>query len=165
MPLGLRTRRSAGLIGWLAVSFAAAAIGAVASIQAKSYYGQLVQPDWAPPAALFGPVWSVLYAMMGVAAWLVWRDGGFSQNRPALAVFLAQLSLNALWSWLFFGWHHGALALLDILALWLLIVVTLVYFWRARPLAGMLLIPYLAWVSFASALNYSVWHLNPVALG
>jgi tryptophan-rich sensory protein len=147
------------------MSFAAAAIGAAASIHAKSLYAQLVKPDWAPSAAIFGPVWTVLYAMMGVAAWLVWRSGGLRGNRLALSVFLAQLVLNARWSWLFFVWHQGALALIDIVVLWLLVAPTLILFWRVRVLAGGLLIPYLAWVSFASVLNYSVWQLNPEILG
>jgi tryptophan-rich sensory protein len=154
-----------GLIGWLAVSFAASAVGAVASIQAKSFYSQLAQPAWAPPPSLFGPVWTVLYALMAIAAWLVWRSGGFSANRIALSFFWAQLLLNALWSWLFFAWHLGGLAFADIIVLWVLIAATLVSFWRVRPLAGALLIPYLLWVSFASALNYSVWQLNPQVLG
>jgi tryptophan-rich sensory protein len=154
-----------GLIVWLAVSFAASAVGAVASIQARSFYGQLVQPAWAPPAGVFGPVWTTLYVLMAIAAWLVWRSGGFRANRQALTLFLLQLALNALWSWLFFAWHRGALALIDILGLWILIAATLFYFWRVRPLAGALLIPYLLWVSFAFALNYSVWQLNPQILG
>src|SRR3954471_14531666 len=93
------------LVGWLAASFAVAAVGAVASIQAKTFYGQLAQPNWAPPASIFGPVWTMLYAFMGVAAWLVWRSGGFRQNRIALTLFLVQLAFNGLWSWLFFAWH------------------------------------------------------------
>ena len=154
-----------GLGAWLLVSFLAAAIGAAASVQAGSFYGQLVRPDWAPPASVFGPVWTVLYALMGVAAWLVWRVGGFRAARSAFGLFLAQLAFNALWSWLFFGWHLGALALADVLLLWALIVATTISFWRIRPLAGALLVPYLLWVSFAAALNYSVWRLNPEALG
>ena len=154
-----------GLLGWLVVSFAASAVGAVASIQAKSFYSQLVQPDWAPPPGVFGPVWTALYAMMGIAVWLVWRSGGFRQNRYALTLFLLQLSFNALWSWLFFAWQRGALALADVLVLWILILATLISFWRVRPLAGALLIPYLLWVSFATALNYSLWQLNPQVLG
>jgi benzodiazapine receptor len=160
-----KQRQLLGLAGWLATSFAAAAIGAVASIHAKSFYGQLVQPAWAPPATIFGSIWTVLYAMMGVAAWLVWRCGGFRGNQLALTVFLAQLVLNARWSWLFFVWHQGALALIDILVLWLLIAPSVILFWRVRVAAGVLLIPYLAWVSFAFALNYSVWQLNPQILG
>ena len=158
-------RQILGLIGWLIVCFATSAVGAVASIQAKSFYSQLAQPAWAPPPSLFGPVWTVLYALMAIAAWLVWRSGGFRINRIALSLFLVQLAPNALWSWLFFAWHHGAFAFADIVLLWILIVATLVSFWRVRPLAGTLLIPYLLWVSFASVLNYSVWQLNPHVLG
>ena len=154
-----------GLVGWLVVSFAASAVGAMATIQAKSFYSRLAQPPWAPPPGIFGPVWTVLYALMGIAAWLVWRSGGFRPNRKALTVFLLQLAFNALWSWLFFAWHRGAWALADVLVLWILIVAALVSFWRVRPVAGALLIPYLLWVSFASALNYSVWQLNPQVLG
>jgi benzodiazapine receptor len=102
---------------------------------------------------------------MGVAAWLVWRRGGFRAHRSALSLFLVQLVINALWSWLFFAWHRGALAFFDIGLLWLLIVATVVFFWRARPVAGALLLPYLLWVSFAAALNFSVWQLNPQFLG
>lgn len=154
-----------GLVVWLLVSFVASGIGAAASVRAQAFYGQLVQPDWAPPASVFGPVWTVLYALMGIAAWLVWRMGGFRAHRLALTLFLVQLAVNALWSWLFFGWHLGALALLDIIVLQLLVLATLIAFWRSRPLAGLLLVPYLLWIAFASVLNYSVWQLNPQMLG
>jgi tryptophan-rich sensory protein len=147
------------------LSYAASAVGAIASIQAQSFYGQLVQPAWAPPPAVFGPVWTLLYTLMAIAAWLVWRNGGFRNHRLALSLFLVQLAFNALWSWLFFAWHLGALAFADILLLWILIVATLLSFWRKRPLAGALLVPYLLWVSFAAALNYSLWQLNPQILG
>jgi len=165
MATQTKQRQFLGLVGWFVVSFAASAVGAVASIQAESFYGQLVQPPWAPPSSVFGPVWSVLYALMAIAAWLVWRSGGFRANRTALSLFVVQLALNALWSWLFFAWHLGAWAFADIVVLWAFIVATLVSFWRVRPLAGALLIPYLLWVSFASVLNYSVWQLNPQILG
>ena len=165
MPSLSKQMQILGLVGWLLLSFAASAVGAVASIQAKSFYSQLAQPNWAPPPGVFGPVWTVLYALMGIAAWLVWRSGGFRANRQALMLFLLQLAPNALWSWLFFAWHRGVLALADVLVLWILIVATLVSFWRVHPLAGALLIPYLLWVSFASALTYSIWQLNPQVLG
>jgi tryptophan-rich sensory protein len=152
-------------VGWLLVTFAAAAVGAIASIEARSFYLQLVRPDWAPPAGVFGPVWSVLYTLIGIAAWRVWRRGGFRAQRGALTLFLVQLVLNALWSWLFFGWHRGALAFADVVLLLASILATLLAFWRAERLAGVLLVPYLAWVSFASALNFAVWQLNPQALG
>jgi tryptophan-rich sensory protein len=158
-------RQALGLTGWIIVSFATSAVGAVASVQARSFYGQLTQPAWAPPGWLFGPAWTTLFTLMAIAAWLVWRSGGFRENRIALTLFLVQLSLNALWSWLFFAWNRGALAFVDIIVLWLFIVATLVSFWRANRLAGALLIPYVLWVSFAAALNYSVWQLNPQFLG
>lgn len=154
-----------GLIVWVLVTFAAAALGAIASIQAASFYLQLERPTWAPPASVFGPVWSVLYALMAVAAWLVWRKGGWQVQRAALTLFLVQLVLNALWSWLFFGWHRGGLAFADIVLLLIAIVATLIAFWRTQRLAGLLLLPYLAWVSFAAVLNFTVWQLNPQALG
>ena len=154
-----------GLAGWLLLCLAAAAVGALASMQAVEFYGQLAQPSWAPPSSLFGPVWSVLYALMGIAAWLVWREGGWRARRGVLALFVIQLAINALWSWLFFGWHRGALAFADVVLLWLLIGATARGFWRVRVLAGALLLPYLGWVSFAAALNFAVWHLNPQWLG
>ena len=156
--------QACALIGWLAICFLAAAIGAAASVQADTFYAQLIQPDWAPPAAVFGPVWTILYALMAIAAWLVWKARNSPMARMGLFVFFLQLALNTLWSWLFFRWHLGALAFVDILVLWALIVATLVMFWRVRPLAGVLLVPYLLWVSFAAALNYSIWQLNPSIL-
>lgn len=154
-----------GLLVWLIVSFVAAAVGGAASIYAGSYYAQLVQPDWAPPAWVFGPVWTTLYALMGVAAWLVWMRVGLRGARTALMLFVIQLIPNALWTWLFFAWQRGALSFADILLLWGLLVATVVAFWRIRPLAGALLLPYLLWVSFALCLNYTVWQLNPGVLG
>jgi translocator protein len=154
-----------GLVAWLVICFVVAGLGSAASVQAGSFYMELVRPDWAPPPSIFGPVWTALYATMGIAAWLVWRINGFRSARTALALFLVQLLLNALWSWIFFAWHLGALAFADIVLLWVLIVATLISFWRIQPLAGALLIPYLLWVSFASALNYSVWQRNTQMLG
>jgi translocator protein len=165
MPMQSKQRPILGFLGWLAVSFVAAAIGAAASIQAKSFYGHLIQPSWAPPPSLFGPVWTALYTLMGIAAGLVWLHGGFRAQRTALTLFLVQLASNALWSWLFFVWHRGALAFVAIAVLWLLIIATLVGFRRTSRLAGALLVPYLAWVSFAGALNYACWQLNPQVLG
>jgi tryptophan-rich sensory protein len=165
MPSRSSRSQALGLVGWLVVVFIAAGIGAIASASAPSSYGGLARPDWAPPASVFGPVWTMLYALMGIAAWLVWRAGPTPASRRALLFFAAQLALNALWSWLFFAWHRGGLAFLDIVVLWLLIVLTLVAFWRVKPLAGALLLPYLVWVSYAAALNFAVWRLNPQLLG
>jgi benzodiazapine receptor len=165
MPLLTKQKQITGLVAWLVVVFIAAGIGAAASVDAGPFYIQLDRPSWAPPPSIFGPVWTILYAMMGIAAWLIWRSGGFRAARFALSLFLAQLAFNALWSWLFFGWHRGALAFADILVLWVLIVATSIAFWRIRSLPGALLIPYFLWVSFACVLNYSVWQLNPRVLG
>lgn len=150
-----------GLLGWLALAFATAAVGAAASIEASTFYAQLTRPTWAPPGAVFAPVWSALYTLMGIAAWLVWRERGTRQLPLALALFVIQLGVNALWSWLFFAWHKGALAFAEMLVLVALIAVTSALFWRIRRLAAILLLPYLAWVSFASALTWSVWQANP----
>ena len=136
----------------------------MASRRAEDFYGQLVQPAWAPPPAVFGPVWTVLYVLMAVAAWLVWRQGGFARARTALTLYLVQLVVNALWSWLFFAWQMGGAALADLVLMWVLVGATVMAFWRIRPLAGALLVPYWAWVTFAGALNYATWQLNPQLL-
>lgn len=153
------------LAGWLALAFATAAIGVAASVSAKPFYAELVRPAWAPPGWLFGPVWTALYALMGVSAWLVWRERGFAGARAALALFIVQLAVNALWSWLFFAWRLGGPAFAEVLLLWGLIVATAIAFRRIKPLAAVLLLPYLAWVTFALALTYAVWRLNPALLG
>jgi benzodiazapine receptor len=153
------------LIGWIALCFAAAAIGAVASSNAPEFYRELTLPTWAPPASVFGPVWTVLYLLMAIAAWLVWRERGFAGAKIELGIFLAQLAVNALWSWLFFAWNSGLWSFVDITLLWVLITATIVLFWRAKPLAGLLLLPYFAWVSFAAVLNYTIWKANPTLLG
>lgn len=157
-------RQAVGLLGWAIVTFLAAALGARASISAAEFYAGLALPTWAPPASVFGPVWTLLYALMALAAWLVWRQGGWRAATPALVLYLLQLALNVLWSWLFFGWKQGVLAFADILLLLVLIVATVVAFHRVRPAAAWLLLPYLAWVAFASALNYAVWQANPGVL-
>ncbi|PPT53373.1 TspO/MBR family protein [Xanthomonas arboricola] len=154
-----------GLLVWLALCYAVAGLGAMASIQAASFYAELARPAWAPPGWLFGPVWTVLYGMMAVSAWLVWRLGGWAGARVALTLFVVQLALNGLWSWLFFAWHLGAWAFADILVLWLVLVATIGAFAKRQALAAWLLVPYLAWVSFAAALNFSIWQLNPQVLG
>jgi translocator protein len=153
------------LSGWLLASFATGGIGGFASINAAGFYGKLVQPPWAPPAWLFGPVWSVLFALMAVAAWLVWREHGFRNAGAALKLYVAQLVANALWTWLFFAWKQGAWALAEIAVLWLMIAGTIFLFWPLQRFAAVLLVPYLAWVSFAAALNLALWRLNLAVLG
>ncbi|MEM1144885.1 MAG: TspO/MBR family protein [Pseudomonadota bacterium] len=147
------------------VCFAVSAIGAAATFQARSFYDDLIQPDWAPPGWLFGPVWSMLFLLMAISAWKMWRAGGFRKCRWAAWVFIAQLACNALWSWLFFAWQLGLLALLDIVAMWLLIALSIIGFVRTTRIASALLVPYLLWVSFAIALNYSLLVLNSAILG
>jgi tryptophan-rich sensory protein len=159
-----RYRQIAGLLGWLLLAFATAAIGAAATVNAREFYAQLVRPAWAPPGWLFGPVWSALYAFMGFAAWRVWKQHGWGGAKVALGLFIVQLAVNALWSWLFFAWHRGAWALAEILLLWVLIAATLLQFWKKDRWAGVLLVPYLGWVTFATALCYSTWKLNPAML-
>jgi tryptophan-rich sensory protein len=152
------TRSALALGGWLALSFAAAAMGGF--FLPGEWYARLQKPTWNPPNWIFAPVWTALYTAMAIAAWLVWKRGGFAGQRVALPLFLAQLLCNATWSPLFFGLRHLALAFLDIVLLWLALLGTVVAFWKARPLAGALLVPYLAWVTFASALNFALWRLN-----
>lgn len=154
-----------GLLAWLAIAAVAAAVGAVASIDAGDLYAQLTRPAWAPPASWFGPVWTTLYALMGISAWLVWRARGLAAARPALTLFLVQLAVNALWSWLFFVWRLGAASFVEVVLLWCLVTATIVAFARVSKLAAILLLPYWAWVTFASALTYTVWRLNPALLG
>lgn len=148
-----------GLVGWLLAAFAAGGTGALASVDAALFYAQLDRPSWAPPAWVFGPVWSTLYALMGVAAWLVWRSPGC--KGAALGLFGAQLAANALWSWLFFAWHRGALAALEVFVLVALIMATIAAFWRISRSAALLLVPYFLWVSFASVLTWTIWRSNP----
>jgi len=147
-----------GLVIWLLVCFAAPALGAWA--QPGEWYASLNKPSWNPPGWIFGPVWTFLYALMAVAAWSVWRRGGWRAQRLPLSLFLTQLTLNALWTPLFFGVHRPDLALVDILLLWLAIVATIVAFGRTNAVAACLLAPYLAWVSFAAFLNFTLWQLN-----
>lgn len=159
-----KLRQTLGLAGWALLTFTAAGLGAIASVDAGAFYAELARPSWAPPAWLFGPVWSALYALMAVSAWLVWRDRGFTGARTALVLFIMQLAANALWSWLFFAWHQGALAFAEVLVLWGLIVATIVSFQRISTLAAVLLYPYLAWCTFAAALTFAIWSLNPGVL-
>jgi tryptophan-rich sensory protein len=153
-----------GLVGWIAASLAAGAVGGIASADAPGFYAALDRPAWAPPGWLFGPVWTVLYLLMGTAAWLVWREGGWARARTALGLFVGQLLVNGGWTWLFFVWRRGDLALLEIVLLLGLILATLAAFARVRPLAAALLLPYLAWVAFAAALTASLWLRNPTLL-
>ena len=147
------------LVGWLALSFATASLGAF--FLPGEWYASLRKPAWNPPNWIFGPVWTALYTFMAIAAWLVWRRGGFRSQRVALSLYLLQLLVNAFWTPLFFGLKHPALGFVDIVLLWGALLATILAFWKAHRLAAWLLMPYLAWVTFAAALNFALWRLNP----
>jgi benzodiazapine receptor len=158
-------RNAIALVLSFALTYAAAALGGLASVRARDFYGQLDRPAWAPPGWLFGPVWAVLYTAMAVAAWLAWRSGQAGGGaRVAIALYLLQLVLNAAWTWLFFVFRRGGWATVEIVALWIAIALTIVAFWRLRPIAGAMLLPYLVWVTFAGFLTVSVWRRNPSLL-
>ncbi len=162
--------RGARDLGELFVTVAGVeAVGALSAVAAGgdfvAYFQALRKPPGTPPPAAFGPAWGTLYLLMGVAAWLVWREGVTRQTAGALGLFVTQLVLNFAWSLIFFGRHRHGAALLDIVALWLTILLTVVAFWRVRRAAGALLVPYLAWVSFATYLNAGVWRLNGSGTG
>lgn len=150
------------LLAAIAASLSAGAIGSVFTVSSVStWYTTLVKPALNPPAWVFGPVWTTLFVLMGVAAFLVWRRGwGRHEVRVALGIFLVQLVLNTFWSIIFFGMHDPGTALIEIVFLWLAILATILAFARVSPTAAWLLAPYLLWVSFASYLNYSIWMLN-----
>ena len=149
------------LVVFLGVSFVAAAIGSLMTFASLDpWYAGLAKPPWTPSGAVIGAIWTALYALMGVAAWLVWRVTGWSRSLP-LILFAVQLVLNVLWSLLFFGLQNLAAGLVGILVLWAAVAATLVSFWRVKRSAGALFIPYLAWVSIATALNAILWQLNP----
>jgi translocator protein len=154
----------------LAAPFVAAVLGGVATSSSLStWYQRLKKPSWNPPSWIFGPVWTLLYTMMGVASWLVWKEGRTgkerdlstsAESRAALRLYGIHLVFNALWSIIFFGLRRIGWAAAEIAVLWSLIAATLVRFHRIKKLAGMLLIPYLLWGTFASVLNLKLWRLN-----
>ncbi len=152
-------RQIPAVLGWVLICFAAASLGGV--FRPGEWYALLKKPIWNPPPWIFGPVWTALYTMMAVAAWLVWKRGGFASQCTALSLFLLQLLLNALWPPLCFGARSLGFGLADIVLLWLALTATVLAFYRAYRLAGALLVPYLGWVTFASALNFTLWRLNP----
>lgn len=150
-------RAGLALAGWLALCFSAAAVGSLFSPDA--WYAAVRKPAWQPPDAVFGPVWTTLYVLMAVAAWLVARTG-WRASRTALILFVAQLVVNAAWSWLFFGCHAPFLALLDLSLLLVVLAATMVAFARRRLVAAWMLAPYAAWCAYAWTLNAGIWWLN-----
>ncbi|HEX6940938.1 MAG TPA: TspO/MBR family protein [Longimicrobiales bacterium] len=139
-------------------------VGALGSVFTASsmevWYPTLRKPSWTPPPAVFGPVWTTLYTLMAIAAWLVWRRRGIADTTAPLSLFAAQLAFNLAWSAIFFGLRAPGVAFVEIVLLWALVLATLVAFWRVRPLAGALLLPYLLWTTYAIALNFAIWRMN-----
>ena len=148
------------LIGFLALTLAVGGFSGLATRRGVfDWYPRLRKPSFNPPNAIFAPVWTVLYILMGIAAWLVWQSTGIAST--ALLLFVVQLAFNAAWSIIFFNAHRIGAALAELVVLWLLIVATTIAFWQVNWVAGLLFVPYLAWVSFATLLNAAVWRLNP----
>jgi benzodiazapine receptor len=148
-----------GLIAWLGITFLAPVVGMDA--QPGAWYAGLNKPAFNPPSWIFGPVWTLLYTLMALAAWMVWRRGGLAAQRIPLTFYGIQLVLNAIWSPVFFTLHRLDLAFVIIVVLWFFIFHTLRAFWRVHRLSGLFFVPYLAWVSFAAVLNFTIWRLNP----
>ena len=156
-----KTARWTGLVGGVAVCFAASGLGAVATTpEIGTWYTTLVKPAWNPPDAVFGPVWMTLYLLMAVAAWRIWKPAGFAAARIPLALFAVQLVLNVAWSWVLFRFHQTGWAVVEIGGLCVLIMETSFCVIKNRKLAGSLMVPYLVWVGFASVLNFTIWRLN-----
>lgn len=150
------------LIISIAISLSAGLIGSIFTLTGPdSWYAALNKPFFNPPNWLFGPVWTILFILMGIALFLVWRQGWRQDNvRKALKLFFIQLGFNIVWSYFFFSLENPRLAFLEIIALWLAIVATMIAFYSVERRAAWLLWPYLAWVSFAAFLNYSIWIIN-----
>lgn len=150
-----------GLVLFVLVCLGAGGLGAVATTpEIDGWYRTVVKPDWNPPDWLFGPVWTTLFVLMGISAWLVWKPAGLKEASTPLSLFAVQLILNVAWSWIFFGMHKIGWAVVEIVILWLAILATTVAFFRRSKPAGCLLVPYLGWVTFASVLNFTIWRLN-----
>lgn len=147
-----------GLAFWIVLTFGVAAIGS--QFEPGDWYRTIAKPTWTPPGWVFGPVWGMLYLAMSISAWLIWRQRAIVRVTAPLALYFAQLAANGLWSWLFFGRQLIGAALVDLLVLLLLLVQMTVMFMRIRKAAGIMMVAYLLWVSFATALNFQIWRLN-----
>ena len=151
------------LIGFVGVCFVAASMGAI--FRPGSWYERLAKPSWRPPNWLFAPVWTVLYLAIAVSGWLIWRKAGLDGAALALPIYALQLALNAAWTPIFFGLHRLRAAFIEIVLLWASIAATIAFFYPVDALSALLLVPYLAWVFFAAALNFAIWRLNREAGG
>jgi tryptophan-rich sensory protein len=151
----------AAFLAWVLLCFLAAGIGGlVTAPRIRDWYAELAKPEWTPPDWIFGPVWTLLYLMMAIAAWMVWRKAGAARGRRPFTLFGIQLALNVLWSVLFFGLRSPGIAAVEVLLLWAAIAWTLSAFWRWSRWAGVLMVPYLVWVGYAAVLNWAIWSLN-----
>jgi tryptophan-rich sensory protein len=149
------------LIGFLAATYLVAGVSTVFTVTSiMTWYAGLAKPSFNPPNQIFGPVWTVLYALMAIAGWMIWKRADSELRSRALLLFWVQLGLNFGWTLIFFRGHQIGLALVEILLLWLAILGTTVLFFRLRNAAGWMFVPYLAWVSFASVLNFAIWMKN-----
>lgn len=150
-----------GLVLCVLICLGAGGLGAIATTpEIDGWYRTIVKPEWNPPNWVFGPVWTTLFVLMGISAWLVWKPAGFRAAATPLALFAAQLTFNVAWSWIFFGMHQIGWAVIEIIILWATILATTVAFFRRSKPAGWLLVPYMGWVSFATMLNFAIWRLN-----
>ena len=152
------SKRYLSVIVWILISFLPAIVGGF--FKPGNWYLEIIKPEWTPPGWIFGPVWFFLYFCMGIAAFLIWESKKNKQIKLPIIVFILQLLLNALWSWIFFGLHNLGLSVFEIIVLWVMIGATIILFYRVNKIAGLILIPYLLWVSFATILNYNIWILN-----
>ena len=160
-PITDQRRPVVALVVSLAVCLGVQAVsGLLTAAGVRDWYPTLSKPSWTPPDWVFGPVWTALYVLMALAAWLVWRRLGWPRSRPALTLFAVQLVLNAAWSGLFFALQNPGAAFAEIILLWAAIAATLVAFARVSPAAAGLLVPYLLWVTYAAALNGTIWVMN-----
>lgn len=149
--------RFLGLFMIMGLCLGAGGLGAWATTpEIDGWYRSITKPDWNPPDWIFGPVWTTLYVMMGLAAWMIWKPAGWKPARFPLALFVWQLILNVAWSWIFFNQHQLGWAFAEILVLWAVILATTIAFFRVQQLAGWLMVPYLCWVSFTSLLNFVI---------
>jgi benzodiazapine receptor len=156
-----KPRAAAGLIVSFLLCFGAARVGVFfTDLSVRSWYPILVKPTWTPSGSLIGAIWTVLFALMAVAAWLVWVDNGVTGRGKPLLLFMAQLVLNVTWSALFFGLRSPGLAAIEIVILWMAILATVVAFARVSKAASVLMVPYLLWVAFAAVLNMKIWSMN-----
>jgi tryptophan-rich sensory protein len=156
-----RFRPYIDLTAWMGLCFAAMLAGSYLTAPGLPvWYANLLKPEWTPPNWVFGPVWFVLYTMMGIAVWLVWRQGGLFRTKLPIIFFVVQLLLNVLWSYLFFSLRAPMFAFAEIVVLWLAILATTIAFWQASRPAGLLMLPTLAWVAYAGVLNFYLWRMN-----